>query len=87
MTSAPWQGYLGELVRSLGTNITLDSVIAVLDEHYNNVKDLDALNQECFQLQMADKEMVSGWGCASQDTSKSLWPHSWKGSHQTMLLN
>ena len=31
------QGYLGELVRSLGTNITLDGTITVLDEHYNNV--------------------------------------------------
>ena len=26
----------------------------ILDEHYNNVKVLDALNQELFQLQMAD---------------------------------
>ena len=52
------QGYPGELVRSLNTNITLDGMISVLDEHYNNVKALDALNQELFQLQMADKEMV-----------------------------
>ena len=36
------QGYPGELVRSLGSNITL------LDEHYSNVKALDALNQELF---------------------------------------
>ena len=34
----------------------------ILDEHYNNVKVLDALNQELFQLQMADKETVSDWG-------------------------
>ena len=34
----------------------------ILDEHYNNVKALDALNQELFQLQMADKETVSDWG-------------------------
>ena len=33
----------------------------ILDEHYNNVKVLDALNQELFQLQMADKETVSDW--------------------------
>ena len=44
------QGYLGELVRSLGTDITLDDVLTILDEHYNNVKALDALNQELFQL-------------------------------------
>ena len=34
----------------------------ILDEHYNNVKALDMLNQELFQLQMADKETVSDWG-------------------------
>ena len=34
----------------------------ILDEHYNNVKVLDALNQELFQLQMADKETVLDWG-------------------------
>ena len=56
------QGYPGELVWSSGTHITLDDVLTVLDEHYNNVKALDALNQELFQLQMADKETVSDWG-------------------------
>ena len=34
----------------------------ILDEHYNNEKVLDALNQELFQLWMADKETVSDWG-------------------------
>ena len=43
-------------------DITLDNVLTILDEHYNNVKALDALNQELFQLQMADKETVSDWG-------------------------
>ena len=38
------QGYLGKLVRSLGTDITLDDVLTILHEHYNNVKALDALN-------------------------------------------
>ena len=56
------QGYLGELVRILGTGITLDDVLAILDEHYNNVKALDALNQEVFQLQMGKKETVLDWG-------------------------
>ena len=45
----------------LGTDITLDSVLTILDEHYNNVKALDALNQEWFQLQMADKETLLDW--------------------------
>ena len=56
------QGYPGELVRSSGTDITLDNVLTILDEHYSNVKVLDVLNQELFPLQMADKETVSDWG-------------------------
>ena len=38
------QGYPGELVWSSGTDITLDDVLTILDEHYNNVKVLDVLN-------------------------------------------
>ena len=49
------------LVRSSGTSITLDGVLAILDERYNNVKALDALDQ-LFQLQMGEKETVSEWG-------------------------
>ena len=56
------QGYPGELVQSSGTDITLDDVLMVLDEHYNNVKALDTLNQELFQMRMADKETVLDWG-------------------------
>ena len=48
-------------------DITLDDVLMILDKHYNNVKALDVLNQELFQLQMADKETVSDWGvCLSR---------------------
>ena len=56
------QGYPGKMVWSSGTDITLNEVLTILDEHYNNVKALDALNQELFQMRMADKEMVSDWG-------------------------
>ena len=38
------QGYPGELVWSSGMDITLDDVLMILDEHYNNVKALDVLN-------------------------------------------
>ena len=48
-------------MQSSGTDITLDEVLTMLDEHYNNVKALDALNQELFQMRMADKETVSDW--------------------------
>ena len=61
------QGYPGELVWSFSTDITLDDVWTILDEHYNNVKALDALSQELFQLRMADKETVSDGGiCLSR---------------------
>ena len=61
------QGYPGELVRSSGMDIILDNVLTILDEHYNNVKALDALNQELFQLHMGEKETVSEWGvCLSR---------------------
>ena len=65
------QGYLGKLVRSSGTDIKLDDVLTILDEHYNNVKALDALNQELFQLRMGEKETVSDWGYTFLGTSKS----------------
>ena len=48
-------------------DITLDDMLTILDEHYNNEKALDALNQELFQLWMADKETVSDMGvCLSR---------------------
>ena len=60
-------GYPGELVWSSCTDMTLDDVLMILDEHYNNVKVLDVLNQELFQLWMVDKETVSDWGvCLSR---------------------
>ena len=59
-------GYPGELVQSSGMDITLDDVL-ILDEQYNNMKALDVLNQELFQLWMADKETVLDWGiCLSR---------------------
>ena len=54
-------------MRSSGMDITLDDVLTILDVHYNNVKALDALNQELFQLHMGEKEIVSDWGvCLSR---------------------
>ena len=41
---------------------TLDDMLKILDEHYNNVKALDTLNQELFQLRMTDKETVLDLG-------------------------
>ena len=47
---------------SSGTDITLDDVLMILNKHYNNMKVLNALNQELFQMRMADKETVLDWG-------------------------
>ena len=57
--------FLTRLSRGVGEefgDITLDDVLTILDEHYNNVRALDALNQELFQLQMGEKETVSDLG-------------------------
>ena len=43
-------------------DITLDDILTILDKQYNNVKTLDALNQELFQLCMGEKETVSNSG-------------------------
>ena len=37
-------------------------MLTILEEYYNNVKVLLALNQELFQLWMPDKETVLDWG-------------------------
>ena len=61
------QGYPGKLVWSSCMDITLDDMLTILDEYYNNVKVSDVLNQELFQLRMADKETVWDWGvCPSR---------------------
>ena len=62
------QGYPRELVQSSGMDITLDDVLTIRDEHCNNMKTLDALNQELFQLLMVDKETILDWGIC-------LWRH------------
>ena len=61
------QGYPVKLVWSSSMDITLDDVLTILDKHYNNMKVLDALNQELFQLWMMDKAIVLNWGiCLSR---------------------
>ena len=49
-TTRSLQSYPGELMQSSGTDITLNDVLTILDKHYNNVKALDVLNQELFQM-------------------------------------
>ena len=65
-------------MRSSGTDITLGDVLTILEEHYNNVKALDTLNQELFQLCMDEKETVSDLGCVCKETFRFLQHHSQK---------
>ena len=51
-----------EFMRNSSMDITLDNVLTISDEYYNNVKVLDALNQELFQLWMGKKETMLDWG-------------------------
>ena len=81
------QGYPGELVRSSESDVTLDGILTILDEHYNNVKASDALTQELFQLHMSEKEMCQSGRCISWGTSKFLWLHSQNAFHQITSLN
>ena len=81
------QGYPGELVWSSGMDITLDDVLMILDKHYNNVKALDVLNQELFQLRMTDKETVSDWGVCSPGTYKYYQHPSWTAFLQIVWQN
>ena len=61
------QGYPGELVQSSSMDITLDNVLTVLDEHYNNVKELDALIRSYSNYIWQKKETISDWGiCLSR---------------------
>ena len=64
------QGYPGGLVWSSGMDITLDDVLTILDEHYNNVKALDALNQELFQLGWHTKKLYWTGVSVFWDTSR-----------------
>ena len=77
------QDYLGELVRSLGMDITLDDILTILDKHYNNVKAFDSLNQELFQLHMGEKRDSVQLGSVSIKTPTD----SWNAFSQTALLN
>ena len=82
------QGYPRELVQSSGMDITLDDVLTILDKHYNNVKALDALNQELFQLCMADKETISDWGIhllRCLQVLAALFPEHFPPNHVTKL--
>ena len=61
------QRYPGELVRSSGTDITLDNVLTILDEHYNNIKVLDALNQEFSNCKWQTRRLSqTGASCLSR---------------------
>ena len=82
-SSIPYKVTQGVL-RSLGMEITLDDVLTILDESYNNVKALDALNQAFFGYTWVIKRQYQTQGCACWDTFRFSWHHSWNAFLQTM---
>ena len=60
-----------QLVRSLGTDITLDNVLAILDEHYNNFKALDAFEPGAISTVNGQKKKTIGLGDMSVKASPS----------------
>ena len=65
------QGYPGELVQSSGTDTTLDNVLMMLDEHYNNMKALDALTKSYSNYRWQIRKPSCIGAFAYQDTFKS----------------
>ena len=53
------QGFLGDLVRSLGEDATLGNVLWTLDEHYGVVMTFDAWSKELYSLRMVMGENVA----------------------------
>ena len=54
-------------------DITLDDMLTILDKHYNDVKALDALNQELFSIVDGRQGICIGLGCPPFKTSPGLW--------------
>ena len=55
-------------------DITLDDVLTILDEHCNNVKALDVLNQELFQLWMLQIRKPCQTGAFAFQGIYKFWP-------------
>ena len=53
-------------------DITLDDVLTILDKHYNNMKALDALNQELFPIIDGRQRNCIGLGCPPFKTFPGL---------------
>ena len=64
-------------------DITLDDILNILDEDYNNIKDLDVLNQELFQMHMGEKETMLDWGVCLLRHLQILQHHSQNAFLQT----
>ena len=62
-----FQGFLGDLVRSLGKDATLDNDLKMLDKHYGVVMTFDALSKMLYSLKQEMGENVAEFVvCLSQ---------------------
>ena len=67
MCSGLCKGFLEDLVRSLGEDVTLDDVLWMLDEHYCVMMTFNALGKELYFLKNGMGENVAEFGvCLSQ---------------------
>ena len=65
------QGYPGELAWSSSTDIMLDDMLTILDEHYNNVKVLDHTKPGAIPVKGGRQKRLFQIGAStSQDISK-----------------
>ena len=84
------QSYPGEQVQSSSTDITLDDVLMILDEHYNNVKALYALIRNCSNYRWLIRRLCwigasAFWGICrywqslTQTASLQIVYQNWRG--------
>ena len=72
-----FQGFLGDLVRSLVEDVTLGNVLQTLDEHYGVVMTFDTLSKEFYSLRQGIGENVAKFRvCLSQQVQilQMLYP-------------
>ena len=54
-----WQGFSGDLARSLGKDTTLTNMVQTLDEHYGMVMMFNGLRKELYSLKQGSRENVT----------------------------
>ena len=77
------QGFLGNLVRSLGEDATLNDVLQMLDEYYGIVMMFDALSKELYSLRKDQGRMWPNFRCSCHSRSRHSSQNTQEGSNQS----